>query len=116
LPIDFYTCCLHCLLQRLRSFSPDAVMALGLPLSPSVAGDSCGCLLSHALGAPLIDMLTSVWDGPRNIPQVSLLAFVAFANATAPPSNSSKQFCDVGILCSFGVAHPYLQLSQMQLC
>jgi hypothetical protein len=57
-------------LQRLRSFAPDAVMALGLPVSSGVASDSCGCLLSHALGAHLIDLMGVVWSGPANIPQV----------------------------------------------
>jgi hypothetical protein len=59
------------LVQRLRSFAPDVVIALGLPVSSGVASDSCGCLLSHALGAQLIDVMGVIWSGPASIPQVS---------------------------------------------
>ncbi|WIA14570.1 hypothetical protein OEZ85_003087 [Tetradesmus obliquus] len=57
------------LLQRLRSFAPHAVLALGLPVASGAASDSCGCLLSHALGAPLIDLMGVVWTGPSSTPQ-----------------------------------------------
>jgi hypothetical protein len=75
-------CMLCCLLQRLHSFAPDAVMALGLPVSSGVASDSCGCLLSHALGVPLIDMMGVVWSGPSSTPQVGLITIRVIGHAT----------------------------------
>lgn len=43
---------------------PDALLVLGLPLSGTGISDSCGCVLSHALGAPLLDM----YYGPSQLP------------------------------------------------
>jgi hypothetical protein len=50
--------------QRLRELKPDALLVLGLPLSGTGISDSCGCVLSHALGAPLLDM----YYGPSQLP------------------------------------------------
>jgi hypothetical protein len=58
------------LLQRLRSFQPDAVMAVGLPAS--VLADNLACVLSHALGGvPFIDINgNALMNMPASIPQV----------------------------------------------
>uniref|UniRef100_A0A383VJ79 Uncharacterized protein n=1 Tax=Tetradesmus obliquus TaxID=3088 RepID=A0A383VJ79_TETOB len=57
------------LMQRLRNFQPDAVMAVGLP--GSVISDNLACLLSHALGrVPFIDINgNALLTGPPSVPQ-----------------------------------------------
>lgn len=55
----------------MQDFQPDAVMAIGMPV-PDTATDSCGCLLSHALKVPMIDIDCGMtfWSGPPSAPQV----------------------------------------------
>jgi hypothetical protein len=60
--------------QALKDFRPDVVTAIGTPV-PDTATDSCGCLLSHALGVPMIDIDCGMtfWSGPPSVPQVGAL-------------------------------------------
>eukprot|EP00878_Enallax_costatus_P012961 GHUV01013535.1.p1 GENE.GHUV01013535.1~~GHUV01013535.1.p1 ORF type:complete len:390 (+),score=74.65 GHUV01013535.1:224-1393(+) len=56
--------------KRLLAFQADAIMAIGLSISGGSASDSCGCLLSHALGVTLIDVEGGgLWTGPPSVPQ-----------------------------------------------
>jgi hypothetical protein len=56
--------------QQLRELQADAVMGMALPGSDPT-GDSCGCMLSHALG---IDNVVvngcPLLQAPLNVPQV----------------------------------------------
>lgn len=47
------------------------MVSIGIPV-PDTATDSCGCLLSHALGVPMIDIDCGMtfWSGPLSVPQV----------------------------------------------
>lgn len=57
------------LLQSLHKFQSDAIMAVGLPAAIMI--DNMGCLLSHALGVPFIDMNgMPLLSAPPGIPQV----------------------------------------------
>jgi hypothetical protein len=59
------------LLQAIQDFNADVVTAIGMPV-PDTGPDSCGCLLSHALDLPIMDIDCGMtfWSGPRSVPQV----------------------------------------------
>lgn len=57
-------------MQRLQDFQPDAVLGISVPMH----SDSCGCVLSHHLGVPFIDVSGHpIVDAPPSIPQVCIV-------------------------------------------
>lgn len=60
-------------LQAMQDFNADVLTAVGIPV-PDTGPDSCGCVLSHALNIPMIDIDCGMtfWSGPPSVPQVSL--------------------------------------------
>jgi hypothetical protein len=55
-------------MQRIPALNVDAIMGIALPMPHS---DSCGCVLSHLLGVPFIDINGHpMVDAPVTVPQV----------------------------------------------
>lgn len=56
--------------KAMQDFHADVVTAIGMPV-PDTGPDSCGCVLSHALGIPMVDIDCGMtfWSGPPSVPQ-----------------------------------------------
>jgi hypothetical protein len=78
---------LCCVMQALQALHADAIMGIALPMPHS---DSCGCVMSHLLGAPFIDINGHpLIDAPVTVPQVRVgRAATAQSNTARMPAYS----------------------------